>query len=440
MSSRARQMAAGHPGLPVVALLWAGAALAVAWLCWRVLLPAAVTPSFGFSSYYTAAHLVAGGRFGPAIYDNEWFQAQELALGLRNDIYGTQPPTMALLMLPVVWLPPATARIAWLALDMLWLAGIGLIAAALARGAGARVGPAAVAAMVILVAVYRPLHAELRYAQVYVLLGLCYALWLYGFVTGRDWLCGAALAALALAKLAGAPLWVVLLFDRRWRALAWAAGLGAAGLLLTLPAIGIDTWRAYLFGRVGELAADPIFGVTALQTLTGLLRQLFVFDAQYTPAPIVHAPWLASLIWATIAAALAWITLVPAARDITARWRGPQPSSLIPHPSGSRLITGAAALCLIVPLQPAGEQHHYVVLLVPLLVLVPLARRLAREAPAAAVLGAIAVGLLLLPNYFLDNAAWAGWPRALLAYPRLYAALALWGCLVLWREPRGAHQ
>jgi hypothetical protein len=86
-----------------------------------------------------------------------------------------------------------------------------------------------------------------------------------------------------------------------------------------------------------------------------------------------------------------------------------------------------------VPLQPAGEQHHYVVLLVPLLLLVPLAGRLAREAPAAAALAALAVGLLLLPSYFLDNAAWAGWPRALLAYPRLYAALALWAGLVIWR-------
>jgi hypothetical protein len=429
-------------GAPAVVLVWAGAVLAVAWLCWRVLLPAAVTPSFGFSSYYTSAHLVAAGRLGPEIYDNAWFQQQELALGLRNDIYGTQPPTMALLLLPVVWLPPTVARVVWLALDMVWLGGIGLIAATLARGAGARVGPAAVAAMVILVAVYRPLHAELRYAQVYVLLGLWYALWLYGFVTGRDWLCGAALAALVLAKLAGAPLWLVLLVDRRWRALAWAAGLSAVGLLVTLPAVGLATWSGYLFGRVGDLAANPVFGVTALQTLTSLLRQLFVFDAQYTPAPLMHAPWLATGLWVAAAGALAWFTFAPAEGSMV-RWLAQLSGSPLPVlddlavRASVRLLTGAAALCLLVPLQPAGEQHHYVVLLVPLLVLVPLAGRLISEAPLAAALGAMAIVLLLLPSYFLDNAAWAGWPRALLAYPRLYAALALWGCLVIWRGAQG---
>lgn len=413
MSAVARHTARlGRPGL---AALWIVAALAAGAMLWRVLLPSARADTFGFASYYTSAQLLIRGELDPRIYDNAWFQAQERALGVRDDIYGHQPPTMALLMTPLAWLPPTAARAAWLALDVLWLALVGLLAAAAAATMGARTTSAAAALMLILVALYQPLRAELRYAQVYTLLALWYAAWLYGFAARRDWLCGVALAALAMAKLAGAPLWLLLLAARRWRACAWAVALWLAGLLLTLPLVGADTWRAYLGGRAGDLAANPVFGVTALQTLVSLLRQLFVYDPQYTPAPLIHAPILATIIWLALAAALLALTLAGARR-------------------AAPLLTGCAALCIVVPLQPAGEQHHYVLLLAPLFVALIMARRLVALAPLAAALIAAGTLLLLAPTYFLDNAAWAGWPRALLAYPRLYGSLLLWGAFLLWRR------
>lgn len=121
-------------------------------------------------------------------------------------------------------------------------------------------------------------------------------------------------------------------------------------------------------------------------------------------------------------------------------------------PLRARLYAGAAALCLVVPLQPAGEQHHYTIILAPLLLTLLLAMQPARRAPAlatpplatspaprtlvVAALLALAVALFLAPPFFLDNAAWAGWPRALLAYPRLYGALALWAALLVAAHPR----
>jgi hypothetical protein len=412
MSAVARRVARlGRPGL---AALWLVAALAAGAMLWRVLLPSARADSFGFASYYTSARLVMAGELGPQIYDNAWFQARERALGLRDDIYGHQPPTMALVMLPVAWLPAPLARAAWLALDMLWLALGGLLVVAAAATGGARAGPAAVALMVVVVALFPPLRAELRYAQIYTLMALWYAGWLYGFTTGRDWLCGAALAALALVKLAGAPLWLMLLAAGRWRACAWAGAIWLAALVATLPLVGADTWRAYLGDRAGDLAANPVFGVTALQTLVSLLRQLFVYDPQYTPAPLVHAPALATALWLALAAALMAPTLANARR--------------------APLLTGCAALCLVVPLQPAGEQHHYVLLLAPLFVALIMARRLFALSPVAAALVAAGAALQFAPSYFLDNAAWAGWPTALLAYPRLYGALLLWAAFLIWRR------
>lgn len=441
MSDAARLAAHRSRALPMRALLWLLAAAAAADLLLRVLAPSAGALSFGFASYYTAARLVAAGELGPQIYDNAWFQEQERRLGLRDDIYGHQPPTMALLMLPVAWLPPGPARVAWLTLDVACLALLVLLVLRLA-GEGAltrqrplRASPGLAALLVLVVALYPALRAELRYAQVHTVMALWYALWLFGLVTGRHWLTGAALALLALAKLAGAPLWLLLLALGSWSALAWAAGLTLAGLALTLPLVGADTWAAYLLGRVGDLAANPVFGVTALQTLTSLLRQLFVYDATYTPAPLLHAPLVATTLWISAVGVLVGLTL------LVARRAGP-------------LAAGAAALCIVVPIQPAGEQHHYVMLLTPLLLAILLGARQALAwwqpggltsathlgrpvAITVALLVAGASALMLAPTYFLDNAAWAGWPVALLAYPRLYGALLLWAAwlLIATRRP-----
>lgn len=206
--------------------------------------------------------------------------------------------------------------------------------------------------------------------------------------------------------------------------------------------MGLDTWHAYLFGRVGDLAANPIFGVTALQTIASLLRQLFVYHPTYTPGPLLDAPLLATGLWVAAAAGLLGLTLASARR--------------VPP-----LVAGAATLCLVVPTQPAGEQHHYVMLLTPLLLALILAahrlrgavrhprtlrpwprRLIAPDAPAvSAGLALAAAALMLVPsNYFLDNAAWAGWPRAIFAYPRLYGALLLWAAWMFHGLDRGGRR
>jgi hypothetical protein len=260
------------------------------------------------------------------------------------------------------------------------------------------------------VALFRPLHADLRAGQVYTLLALCYTLWLYGFVAGRDRACGAALAALALLKLAGWPLWLLMVATRRWRGLGWAIGCGVGVGLLTLPLFGLDFWLVYLFRQAPAISAEPIYAVPAFQTLAGLLRQLLVFDPRWSPRPLVDAPWLALALWWAAALALLGATLRLARRE----------------PATAALAT----LCLVVPLQPAGEQYHYTLLLGVVLVVL-LAPNAWDRRRFWAMMGVVG-GLMLLvgPPYFLDTAAWSGWPWALLAYPRMYGALLLWAAIV----------
>jgi len=89
------------------------------------------------------------------------------------------------------------------------------------------------------------------------------------------------------------------------------------------------------------------------------------------------------------------------------------------------------ALCLVVPLQPAGEEYHYTLLLIVLLTLLSQTGLALLRSRAAAVGAALACLLFALPSYFLQTAEWQGWPIALLAYPRMYGALVLWGIFVI---------
>jgi Glycosyltransferase family 87 len=391
---------------------------------WRTLLPATRTHTYAFSAYYTAARLTLQGQAGIR-FCGEWFFEQQRALGFGNraDFFCPNPPTTALIMLPVAWLPPRSALAAWVACTLALVAGIiavgwrivtrepELLAASDGREQTASSVQAGgwrfIALAAIVVPFFRPLHADFLASQVYSLIALLYAFWLYGYLSRRDWLCGAALAGLALAKLSGWPLWLLMIAARRWRTLGWALGVGLAGLLLSLPLLGLDFWRLYLFDQLLAIPAEPSSAVPANQTLSSLLRQCFAYDQHWAPRPLLDAPWLALALWWALALALLAATLSAAVR---------RPAPAIPM----------AMICLVIPLQPAGEEYHYTLLLLVLLLLLATWRGL----PAlAALLGAAL--LFALPAYFVNTAVFGGWPQALLAYPRMYAALLLWGLLML---------
>jgi glycosyl transferase family 87 len=409
-------------------LAWGCVAFALIFFCWRTVIPATRFNTYAFSVYYTSARLTLQGQ-GGAHFCDPWFFDQQYQLGLRADVFCPFPPTMALLMLPVAWMPPIVARVAWIVLDVAMVVAIVAIAwrligrvtpAVTARTESGIPAVAYLAPALAVVALYQPLHADLQANQVYTLIALLYALWLYGHATRRDWLCGAAMAGLALAKLSGWPLWVFALVSRRWRVLAWAIGLGLSVMLATLPLLGADFWELYLLRQLATVPNNPVNGSPAFQTITSLLRQCFVYDANWSSAPLVDAPWLATALWWLLAALLLWATLRRAAADWT-------------------LFSGMALCCLIVPLQPAGEQYHYTLLLTVVLILLGgwMYGRIAIDSYRAPIVACLSLaGLLFVaPSYFL-RPPWltGGWPLAPLAYPRLYGALLLWGALLMMRD------
>ena len=404
--------------------------------------PPAARGGGSFAVYYVAASLLARQPSAlPRVYDDAWFSAQ---LGQINppgvyDIFFYNPPTMSLIMLPLVGLAPQLARLVWTLLGVaLLLGGLVLLARGLALPAlwGLWAMPLAL--------LYAPVTENLRAGQVYLLLFLllCAAFWglarshdgrpttddrqpnrmldrrSYIFrVRKHDVVAGLALGLMLALKFAGAWLWPLLLFAGRWRALAWA-GVFALGIaLISLPLIGMSAWRSF-FLLLPDAPTDPRRTVAAYQTVTSLFGHLFAHDVRWNPTPLADAPWAAR----ALTLGVSFVALA-----LSARWAR--------RSEQSRPLGMALCMALVVTNAPFAEGYHYVLTLAPLLVAGWWAwrARLGWRAWAMLMLAALLLGA---PLPYKAARIQAGW-WALAAYPRVYGAYLLWGWIA-WALARSS--
>ena len=85
------------------------------------------TITHGFVSYYTASRLLANGELGPLAYDDRWFgdRVQQLTASSVREIFTANPPTMALMALPLAGLDAQPARAIWLIVSLIaFIAGV----------------------------------------------------------------------------------------------------------------------------------------------------------------------------------------------------------------------------------------------------------------------------------------------------------------------------
>lgn len=394
--------------------------LLVVYFVTQVAWPAARQPTHGFSAYYAAARGLLDGADVSRYYDDAAFRqlVDRYSLG-ASDIFYVNPPTTALLFLPLAWLPPAEARTAWIALNLI---GIGLALAWLARQAsGHRVRSGYVLALGALVLLGFPLAENTRFGQVYVgLLLLTLLVWV-GTHRRRDALLAGALVALVLFKLAGLPFLLLLLGQRRWRALAWTVGLALLVVGASWPWLGA-AWGPFLT-RLAQSSREPEAFHVAYESLPGMARHLFSYDPLWNPAPALRSDGP----WGTILAA----GLVLAALGVTVWLTGRARSQ-------PAVVAAYAALGLIVA--PLSQSYHYLLLLLPIGLLVrtwvrPESSGVGQAMPAVLLgskrpgwpvpLFGLALGLWAIRILNGDPASWPGW-QSLLAYPQLYAGVLVW--------------
>lgn len=367
--------------------------------------PNATRLTHGFVAYYTIAQMVREGQADARIYDDTWFRTQtaRVSRGAADDIFNANPPTLALLFLPLAFFPPDVARALWTGVNVVLLGGAFILLThvnRLSRPCALLLGAFFLCAA--------PLAENFRLGQTYVLLLFLFALSLFLWQREKQFASGVALGMAGVLKIAGVLVWLMFLARRETRVLVGGAIAILAGFLLSLPFVGVETWRVYFVQALPALVTNPAQSVTAYQTLTGFLQHLFRYDARLNAFPVWDAPRLALALYLVLGVLMA-------------------SASVYFTRAFPKVRAFAVFVTLSVMLAPVAEEYHFVLLLLPVFVYAGTIRSLREK---SFLIFLIALGLLALPFPYKAPQLAAGW-SALLAYPRLYSALLLWGLLVL---------
>jgi hypothetical protein len=246
-----------------------------------------------FPNYYLVARLYRAGYPLDRVYEWTWLQRQKDHQGIDQGLVSFIPSTLpsVLPVLPLSFLAPLKAKHGWLMANLAFLFLIGLLLTRITK-----LGWERVAFLIFLTFV--PLRNNFLFGQMHVLvlLLLTVAAWLY--FRESYFLAGISLAIAAALKIYPALFLIFFVWKRQWR-----AAMGLAVGLLSAAALSI-----YLFGRdtcllyAREVLPAGLRGETldpynpAWNSLTALLRRLFVLEPELNPTPIAHLPWLYALL------------------------------------------------------------------------------------------------------------------------------------------------
>jgi Glycosyltransferase family 87/WD40-like Beta Propeller Repeat len=364
-----------------------------------------------FPNYYLIARLYHAGYPLARVYEWTWLQRQKDHQGIDQGLVSFIPSTLpsALAILPWSSRPPLEAKHGWLIANLVFL---GLVAFLLTRITA--LGWERITLLMFLTFV--PLRENFLLGQehVLVLLLLTLALWLH--CKGSQFLSGASLAVAAALKIYPALFLIFLLWKKQWRAaMGLVMGLLAAAAL-SLSLFGKAACLLYVrevlpAGLRGE-SLDPYN--PGWNSLTALLRRLFIFEPELNPIPVAHLPWLFALLH----------PLIHACIFVVFMWAiGSRKSN-----AERTKVEWATFVFLLLFLSSEPGTYHLVALI---LTSVLVADHLVASRQIA--LGGFALliyALICAPMIRFPGMSATGW-RNLLFFPRL-AWMAILGAVLLW--------
>ena len=246
-----------------------------------------------FPNYYLIARLYHTGYPLARVYEWTWLQRQKDHQGIDQGLVSFIPSTLpsALAILPWSSRTPLEAKHGWLIANLAFLSLLAFLLTSITALGWERI-------MLLMLLAFVPLRENFLLGQehVLVLLLLTLALWLH--YRGLQFLSGTSLAVAAALKIYPALFLIFLVWKKQWRAaMGLVVGLcGAAALSIYL--FGRDTCFLYVrevlpAGLRGE-SLDPYN--LGWNSITALLRRLFISEPELNPFPVAHLPWLFALL------------------------------------------------------------------------------------------------------------------------------------------------
>jgi hypothetical protein len=311
-----------------------------------------------FPNYYTAAVLARHHLPLPRYYDWTWFQRQMNYAGTERQLGGYIPQT-PLTMVPLVPLSgfaPQHAKQIWMALNLMFLVVSIVLIGRLTRMSAGIV-------LLLAFAGYMSLASNFLLGQYYVFVLLFLTLGAWSLIRGKAFAGGLWMGIICMLKLYSAPFLLYFAWKRQWKALfgMFAACMGLG--LLSVAWFGWDANVYYVtsvFSRASENAIlDPYHPATG--TFTNLLRRSFVMEPELNPHPLFDAPFVFFFLRPLLTLAILVIPLLVLSRD-----DAPKKEAI------------AWFLIAILLSSPNTALYVFIVLLLPIALLIPDARRLER--------------------------------------------------------------
>lgn len=153
-------------------------------------------------------------------------------------------------------------------------------------------------------------------------------------------------------------------------------------------------------------ASSPTLSVTAYQSIHGFFHHLFIFDANWNPYPLTNLPVIGISLTMIISLIILIVTSIYALKYNTSELA-----------FGSFIIAGLL-------LNPASLDYHYVLIILPIIILVDWLKSHPSIGSWAVLLFSFILVALSLP-YTSPKVTGGVW--AIFAYPKLFRALGLWG-------------
>lgn len=358
----------------------------------------ATQPSHSFISYYTAALLVSQGVDVSQLYDEAYFSGEVSQITPRiAEYFRPNPPTTALLMLPLAHLNHIEARVVWTFITVVAVCmAVGWILLRL------NFSTASALLAVLVVLLYQPLYANFKYAQVYgVLFAGFTAIW-HCYKHYRSSHSGILLGIAIITKLSGYLFLLLFLVQRRWRAFGATVGVMLMIGFISLPCLGIDSWLMFIeiFPKYSQ---RPSSAVTAYQSISGFFKHHLTYHEVWNPAPLVDLPILASALTVLTVLVLVGVTL----------WMSYRTKFVD--------LAFSALIILSVVMSPVSVDYHYTIILLPILLLISYMPKMNRW---QFILWWIGVLLLSVDYRYHDN-QYATTFLSLMAYPKLIGGLVL---------------
>lgn len=262
------------------------------------------------SAHFQAAKLVRAGV--PNIYERTNYEGPngepKFVDGFVTDVFLYPPPFLLLARLALAISENFLAwRAVWFALEG------GLVAAALltlALWIGGAIGRRA-AWLSILVWLSLPTLTTLQFGNFHLvtIAGTMFAM--MAFERGRHVLGGALLAALALSKVFPGIFVLLLVFQRRWRAVIWTAGFGTLFLAASYLILGAAPFQALVTYHLPRMASGAALETqfahpdtfAANIAVYGLVQKLASLGVPLTlPGAAIAATWIYTIVLIGVAA------------------------------------------------------------------------------------------------------------------------------------------